>query len=90
MGPDRARAAARGLSLQTAGSLVVIGFCGGLDADSVPGEVIVADEVYAATDEGHAEGASGCALRDELVRASRPGPEGALRAHRVRLAPGSR
>lgn len=67
MGPDRARASARGLSLQTAGSLVVVGFCGGLDADSVPGEVIVADEVYAAADEGHAEGAVGCALRDELV-----------------------
>lgn len=67
MGPDRARAAARGLSLQTAGSLVVVGFCGGLDAVSVPGEVIVADEVYAASDEGHAEGVVSCALRDELV-----------------------
>ncbi len=67
MGPHRARAAARGLSLQTAGSLVVVGFCGGLDAVSVPGEVIVADEVYAASDEGHAEGVVSCALRDELV-----------------------
>ncbi len=67
MGPDRARAAARGLSLQTAGSLVVVGFCGGLDAVSVPGEVIVADEVCAASDEGHAEGVVSCALRDELV-----------------------
>lgn len=67
MGPDRARAAARGLSLQTAGSLVVVGFCGGLDAVSVPGEVIVADEVYAAGDEGHAEGVVSCVLRDELV-----------------------
>ena len=66
-GPDRARAAARGLSLQTAGSLVVLGFCGGLDAVSVPGEVIVADEVYAASDEGHAEERVSCALRDELV-----------------------
>ncbi len=67
MGPNRARAAARGMSLQTAGSLLVIGFCGGLGADSVPGEVIVADEVYAASDEGHAEGAVSCVLRDELV-----------------------
>jgi len=67
MGPDRARAAARGLSLQKAGSLVVVGFCGGLDSHSVPGEVIVADDVYAAADEGHAETPVTCLLRDELV-----------------------
>ena len=67
MGPRRARASARRLSLQTAGSLLVIGFCGGLDESSVPGEVIVADEVYAAVDEGHGESPVSCALRDELV-----------------------
>jgi 4-hydroxy-3-methylbut-2-enyl diphosphate reductase len=67
MGPARARTAARGLSLRQAGSLVVVGFCGGLDAGSVPGEVIVADEVYAAADEGHAERPVSCVLRDELV-----------------------
>jgi 4-hydroxy-3-methylbut-2-enyl diphosphate reductase len=67
MGPDRARAAARGMSLQTAGSLLVIGFCGGLDADSVPGEVIVADEVYAAPDENHREPPVRCDLAGRLV-----------------------
>lgn len=67
MGPDRARAAARELSHQTSGALVVVGFCGGLDETSVPGEVIVAEEVYAAPDEGHAEPPVSCVLRDELV-----------------------
>ena len=37
------------------GALLVLGFCGGLDDSSVPGEVIVAEEVYAAPDEGHPE-----------------------------------
>ena len=48
-------------------ALLVVGFCGGLDDASVPGEVIVADEVYAAADEGHTEAPVSCALRDELV-----------------------
>jgi len=67
MGPDRARAAASELSRQAPGALLVVGFCGGLDVASVPGEVIVAEEVYAAGDEGHAESPVGCQLRDELV-----------------------
>jgi 4-hydroxy-3-methylbut-2-enyl diphosphate reductase len=67
MGPARAQAAARELSREAGGALVVVGFCGGLDDSSVPGEVIVADEVYAAVDEGHAEERVTCALRDELV-----------------------
>jgi len=67
MGPDRARASVRELSRHAAGALLVVGFCGGLDASSVPGEVIVAEEVYAATDEGHADSPVSCALRDELV-----------------------
>ncbi len=67
MGPDRARSAARQLSAQAPGALVVVGFCGGLDEASVPGEVIVAEEVYAAADEGHAEPPVSCLLRDELV-----------------------
>jgi 4-hydroxy-3-methylbut-2-enyl diphosphate reductase len=53
MGPRRAAATA-GVLARTAGdALLVLGFCGGLDAESVPGEVIVAEEVYAAADEGH-------------------------------------
>ena len=67
MGPDRARAASRELSLRSAGALLVVGFCGGLDEGSVPGEVIVAEQVYAASDEGHDETPVSCSLRDELV-----------------------
>jgi 4-hydroxy-3-methylbut-2-en-1-yl diphosphate reductase len=52
MGPVRARAAAGRLAREAGGALLVLGFCGGLDAESVPGEVIVAEEVYAARDEG--------------------------------------
>lgn len=53
MGAQRARAAAGMLAEQAGGALLVIGFCGGLDASSRPGDVIVADEVWAAADEGH-------------------------------------
>ena len=67
MGPHRARAASRELSLRSAGALLVVGFCGGLDEGSVPGEVIVAEQVYAAFDEGHDETPVSCSLRDELV-----------------------
>jgi len=67
MGPARAKAAAQELSRQRAGALLVLGFCGGLDESSVPGEVIVAEEVYGAADEGHSEERVACALRDELV-----------------------
>jgi len=34
-------------------ALVVLGFCGGLDERSRPGEVVVAEQVLAAADEGH-------------------------------------
>ncbi|HUH79930.1 MAG TPA: hypothetical protein VLZ06_01270 [Solirubrobacteraceae bacterium] len=67
MGPERARASVRELSRHAAGALLVVGFCGGLDASAVPGEVIVAEEVYAAADEGHADSPVSCVLRDELV-----------------------
>ena len=60
MGPEKARAAAGGLTAQTAGAMLVLGFCGGLDEVSVPGEVIVAEEVYAAPDEGHPEQPVSC------------------------------
>ena len=53
MGPDRSLAAAEALSREPGEALLVLGFCGGLDAQSRPGEVIVADEVLAAADEGH-------------------------------------
>jgi 4-hydroxy-3-methylbut-2-en-1-yl diphosphate reductase len=48
--------------------VLVLGFCGGLDASSVPGEVIVAEDVYAAVDEGHDEQRVRCDLTHELVQ----------------------
>jgi 4-hydroxy-3-methylbut-2-en-1-yl diphosphate reductase len=68
MGPARSKAAAGGLVGDTARAMLVLGFCGGLDATSVPGEVIVAEAVYAATDEGHAEQRVACDLSDQLVQ----------------------
>ncbi len=67
MGPDRAKAAAGELAAHAASAMLVLGFCGGLDASSVPGEVIVAEEVYAAADEGHLEQRVRCDLADQLL-----------------------
>ncbi|HEY2398067.1 MAG TPA: hypothetical protein VGH78_03650 [Solirubrobacteraceae bacterium] len=55
MGPARSKAAAGALARESSDVLLILGFCGGLDDGSVPGEVIVADEVAAAGDEGHVE-----------------------------------
>jgi 4-hydroxy-3-methylbut-2-enyl diphosphate reductase len=67
MGPDKARAAATELSAREAKAMLVLGFCGGLDESSVPGEVIVAEEVYAASDERHAGQPIRCDLADQLL-----------------------
>ncbi len=69
MGPRRSRAAAGELARvgERASAMLVLGFCGGLDASSVPGEVIVAEHVYAAQDEGHAEERVHCDLAHQLV-----------------------
>ncbi len=69
MGPRKragrgARAAAR-----AGGALLVLGFCGGLDGASVPGEVVVAERGRAAADEGHARSRSSCAGAEQLVAA---------------------
>jgi 4-hydroxy-3-methylbut-2-en-1-yl diphosphate reductase len=76
MGPRRAEAAAEMLLAQPGEALLVLGFCGGLDAQSVPGEVVVAEEVLAAPDEGHRAQAVSCAgaqaLTDSLVRRGLP------------------
>jgi 4-hydroxy-3-methylbut-2-enyl diphosphate reductase len=53
MGPHRSLAAAAQLRAEPGHALIVLGFCGGLDAQSRPGEVIVAEEVLSAADEGH-------------------------------------
>ena len=68
MGPERAKAAAGGLAAHAGGVMLVLGFCGGLDTTSVPGEVIVAEDVYAASDEGHAEERVRCDLTQELLQ----------------------
>jgi 4-hydroxy-3-methylbut-2-enyl diphosphate reductase len=67
MGPTKAKAAAGALERDGTGALLVVGFCGGLDAESVPGEVIIPEEVYAAADEGHTEERVRCDLSGELV-----------------------
>jgi 4-hydroxy-3-methylbut-2-enyl diphosphate reductase len=68
MGPRRSRAAAGVLAGDGGRAMLVLGFCGGLDETSAPGEVIVAQDVYAARDEGHAEQRVRCDLHDQLVQ----------------------
>jgi 4-hydroxy-3-methylbut-2-enyl diphosphate reductase len=67
MGPEKARLAAGTLS-GDGRALLVVGFCGGLDEESLPGEVIVPGAVYAAIDEGHAEQRVECDLAGQLVK----------------------
>jgi len=67
MGPAKARAAVASLRDEAGTALLVVGFCGGLDAESVPGEVIIPTEVYAAEDEGHAAERVPCDLAGELI-----------------------
>jgi 4-hydroxy-3-methylbut-2-en-1-yl diphosphate reductase len=61
MGPERSRTAAGALAQAPGEALLVLGFCGGLDEHSVPGEVIVAEQVSAAVDEGHEPARVACA-----------------------------
>jgi 4-hydroxy-3-methylbut-2-enyl diphosphate reductase len=69
MGPHRARAAARALLEEPGDALLVVGFCGGLDEQSQPGEVIVAEELLGAPDEGHGSERVACAGVQELAAA---------------------
>jgi 4-hydroxy-3-methylbut-2-enyl diphosphate reductase len=61
MGPLHAQAAARSLHGQPGDALLVLGFCGGLDEKSQPGEVVVAEQVLVAKDEGHGPQEVACA-----------------------------
>lgn len=81
MGTERSIAAAERLAREPADALLVMGFCGGLDPRSVPGEAIVATEVYSAADEGHAPERIACVDAEriaEMLRArgltARSGP----------------
>ncbi len=67
MGPARAKAAAGRLLGRGSGALLVVGFCGGLDEESVPGEVIIPEHVYVARDEDHAERRLECDLAPQLL-----------------------
>jgi 4-hydroxy-3-methylbut-2-en-1-yl diphosphate reductase len=74
MGPRRSRTAARALLNEPGDGLLVVGFCGGLDEVSEPGEVIVADELLrspqsVAAAEAHGEERWRCASAQELVTA---------------------
>ena len=69
MGPKRSRAAAASLAQEDADGVLVLGFCGGLDAHAVPGEVVVAEQVLAAADERDATDAVACADADVLAAA---------------------
>jgi 4-hydroxy-3-methylbut-2-en-1-yl diphosphate reductase len=53
MGAKRSRAAAAALMGEPGDGLLVLGFCGGLDEHARPGDVVVAAEVWDATDDGH-------------------------------------
>ncbi len=67
MGPTRSRAAAETLARAPGQALLVLGFCGGLDAKSAPGEVIVAETVCTAGDEDHAPARIACVDADGLA-----------------------
>jgi 4-hydroxy-3-methylbut-2-en-1-yl diphosphate reductase len=67
MGPARSRTAAASLAREPGERLLVLGFCGGLDDRSVPGEVIVAERVLAASDERDAPPPVACADASELA-----------------------
>jgi 4-hydroxy-3-methylbut-2-enyl diphosphate reductase len=67
MGPAHARAASEELAREAAGGLLVLGFCGGLDEASVPGEAIVAEEVYAVDGEDRPAERVACTHTHELV-----------------------
>ena len=81
MGPRNATTAAQQLRRLPGGLLIVIGFCGALERHLQPGEVVVADRVYAADDEGHAEASVRCEGAAQLAGVL---SESGLRVH---LAP---
>jgi 4-hydroxy-3-methylbut-2-enyl diphosphate reductase len=67
MGPANAAAAAQQLERLPGQALIVLGFCGALERHLQPGEVVVADRVYAAEDEGHAQASVRCESAETLA-----------------------
>ena len=69
MGPRKSQAAAAELSRARGDALLVLGFCGGLDAESVPGDVVVADDVLLAAEEDHLAERRSCDRSEGLAHA---------------------
>jgi 4-hydroxy-3-methylbut-2-enyl diphosphate reductase len=69
MGPEKSLAAVGALASEPGEALLVLGFCGGLDAESRPGEVIVAEHVLATDDEGHEAVRADCDGAEQLAGA---------------------
>jgi hypothetical protein len=68
MGPRYAAQAQRLMGLP-GDALLVIGFCGALEHHLQPGEIVVADRVYAASDEGHTPAGVSCAGAHTIAQA---------------------
>jgi 4-hydroxy-3-methylbut-2-enyl diphosphate reductase len=62
MGPDRAAAAAQAAAQEPARAVAVLGFCGALDPELAPGDLVVADELRGANGPFPCEGAEGVAV----------------------------
>jgi 4-hydroxy-3-methylbut-2-en-1-yl diphosphate reductase len=73
MGPDRAAAAAQAAAREPARAVAVLGFCGALDPDLQPGDLVVADELRGANGAFACEGAEAVAgtLRSAGLNARR-------------------
>jgi nucleoside phosphorylase len=87
MGPDRAAAAALAAAQEPARAVAVLGFCGALDDDLAPGDLVVADELRGANGPFDCDGAEAVAtaLQNAGLRARR-GPLLSVR----KIARGSR
>jgi len=86
MGPDRARAAAITAAREPARAVAVLGFCGALDSDLEPGDLVVADELRGANGGFACDGAT--AVASALERAGLRARRGPLVSVR-KLARGS-
>ena len=86
-GPDRAAAAALVAGRHPARAVAVLGFCGALDPELAPGELVVADELRGANGSFACDGAE--ALASALERAGLAARRGPLVSVR-RIARGKR
>lgn len=70
IGPRHAKIAVPALQALPGDALVVLGFCGALGRGSLqPGEIVVAERVYAAADEDHEQQRRDCAGASQLAGA---------------------